>query len=60
MCGRLIVRDAETREPVIAEDLLEEIDFLTALNRAQLEVAAGETVSEEEARAYFRARFGEF
>jgi hypothetical protein len=63
-----IVRDAETEEAIRSEsvvlsaeeydDLLDQIEFLTELNQAQLEVAAGETLSHEEALAYFRARLG--
>lgn len=63
-----IVRDAETEEPIRSEsvvlsaeeyeDLLDQIEFLTELNQAQLEVAAGETLSREEALAYIRARLG--
>ena len=63
-----IVRDAETEEAIRSEsvvlsaeeydDLLDQIEFLTELNQAQLEVAAGETLSYEEALAYIRARLG--
>ncbi|HEX8696069.1 MAG TPA: DUF433 domain-containing protein [Longimicrobium sp.] len=40
------------------EDLLDQIEFLTELNQAQLEVAEGKTVSHEEARAYLLSRLG--
>jgi PHD/YefM family antitoxin component YafN of YafNO toxin-antitoxin module len=39
-------------------DLLDELELLRELNNAQSEVAAGETVSQEEAIAYLRSRFG--
>jgi len=40
------------------DDLLDEVGLLRELCAAQAEVAAGETVSHEEALAYFRSHFG--
>jgi len=49
------------RSPVWADEydgLLEEVGLLRELCAAQAEVAAGETVSSEEALAFFRSHFG--
>lgn len=40
------------------EALLDEVELLRSLCEAQLQVAAGDTVSSDEARAYFQSRFG--
>jgi uncharacterized protein (DUF433 family)/PHD/YefM family antitoxin component YafN of YafNO toxin-antitoxin module len=54
--------DDRSRSVVLSEeeyaDLLDELELLRELNNAQSEVAAGETVSQEEAIAYLRSRFG--
>jgi uncharacterized protein (DUF433 family) len=54
--------DDRQRSVVLSEeeyaDLLDELDLLRELNNAQAEVAAGETLSREEAIAYLRSRFG--